>query len=356
MVGTFKALLCALALLVVASDLLFPQTRSISWSTFNMGLGVSSSTSHGIKSAIGQSFVDNAQQSGVGVGSGFLADTLLSRLIFSGSISVSGSWNLISVPVIAPSYQKSFLFPSASSVAFGYTAGYVRQDILQQGMGYWLKFPFDQTVNFIGTTVSRESIKVDSHWNMIGSLSLPIAVGNISSIPGGLVTSGFFGYDPSTGYRVADSIKPGVGYWVRANQSGQLILSTSLNLLSTNRIVIVPDAELPPSPPEGTRRSDIPKEFALQQNYPNPFNPNTVIRYQLPVDSRVKLKIYNVLGQEVKSLVDEVQKAGYWSAKWNPMGGSTSVASGVYVYRIEAVSLNYADRSFVQFKKMLLVR
>ncbi len=89
----------------------------------------------------------------------------------------------------------------------------------------------------------------------------------------------------------------------------------------------------------------MPTTFALGQNYPNPFNPTTVIRYQLPVSNRVTLKIYNVLGQEVKTLVDEVQDVGFKSVQWDASG----IASGVYFYRIQA-------GTFVASKKLLLLK
>ena len=99
------------------------------------------------------------------------------------------------------------------------------------------------------------------------------------------------------------------------------------------------------------------KHFALEQNYPNPFNPTTVISYQLPVESKVTLRIYNVLGQEVKTVVDEIQEAGYKSVEWsstNHLGNS--VTSGLYFYRIEAVSKLDQSESFVRGRKLLLLK
>jgi hypothetical protein len=96
-----------------------------------------------------------------------------------------------------------------------------------------------------------------------------------------------------------------------------------------------------------------PAEFALGQNFPNPFNPTTIIRYELPTQSRVTLKIYDVLGQEVKTLVEEVQGVGYESVEWNASG----VASGVYFYRILAVPTGDEQHStFTATKQLLLVR
>ena len=75
-----------------------------------------------------------------------------------------------------------------------------------------------------------------------------------------------------------------------------------------------------------------PKAFALRQNYPNPFNPVTTVRYDLPVRCRVNIKIYNVLGQPVKELVNEVQTAGFHEARFD----AASLPSGLYFCRITA--------------------
>ena len=90
---------------------------------------------------------------------------------------------------------------------------------------------------------------------------------------------------------------------------------------------------------------DIPTVFALSQNYPNPFNPSTTIKYDLPVDTRVTLKVFNIIGQEVATLVNGEQKAGHPSVEWN----AGNLASGVYLYRLEA-------GSFTSVKKLLLLR
>jgi hypothetical protein len=88
----------------------------------------------------------------------------------------------------------------------------------------------------------------------------------------------------------------------------------------------------------------------LLQNYPNPFNPSTTIRYSLGATGRVTLKIYNLLGQHIRTLVDDVQERGEYAVPWNGTNDSrTRVASGVYFYRLEA-------GPFTQIKKLLIVR
>ncbi len=89
----------------------------------------------------------------------------------------------------------------------------------------------------------------------------------------------------------------------------------------------------------------MPKEYSLMQNYPNPFNPTTIIKFALPKDSHVKLSIYNVLGQEVATLVNGFMSAGYHTVKFDASGLNT----GMYIYKIQA-------DNFVSMKKMMYVK
>jgi hypothetical protein len=102
--------------------------------------------------------------------------------------------------------------------------------------------------------------------------------------------------------------------------------------------------------------SELPEAFTLMQNYPNPFNPTTNIRYALPQAAHVSVKIYNVLGQEVAQLKDEIQTAGTYDVVWyGKNSAGHSVASGVYFYRLQAQALN-SGAEFSSFKKMLLLK
>ena len=85
--------------------------------------------------------------------------------------------------------------------------------------------------------------------------------------------------------------------------------------------------------------------FKLDQNYPNPFNPTTQITYAIPIESHVKLKVYNVLGNEVATLVDEEKPAGEYTVKFN----ASDLSSGVYIYRLQT------DYSTIT-KKMTLIK
>jgi hypothetical protein len=100
-------------------------------------------------------------------------------------------------------------------------------------------------------------------------------------------------------------------------------------------------------------KSAAPKTFALSQNYPNPFNPSTVIGYQLPMTGSVTLKIYNVLGQEVASLVNGTQSAGSYSVVWN----ASQFASGVYFYKIQVRQTDGTQTgSFAATKRLVLLK
>jgi len=82
---------------------------------------------------------------------------------------------------------------------------------------------------------------------------------------------------------------------------------------------------------------EIPAEFSISQNYPNPFNPTTSIKYAIPQDARVSLVVYDMLGQVVKTLVDQEQEAGYYTVRWDGTNNfGSKVSSGIYIYRIVA--------------------
>ena len=99
-------------------------------------------------------------------------------------------------------------------------------------------------------------------------------------------------------------------------------------------------------------QEDIPTSFSLLQNYPNPFNPSTEIGFEIRDLGFVSLKVYDVLGREVTTLVNENLAAGRYKAQWD----ATGVASGVYFYRLEARGVDDGAVVFVETKKLMLVK
>jgi hypothetical protein len=105
--------------------------------------------------------------------------------------------------------------------------------------------------------------------------------------------------------------------------------------------------ESPLANPVGVEENETghPSEYALYQNYPNPFNPTTNIEYEIPAAGFVTLKVYNMLGQEVATVVNEERDAGSYQVQFD----GTGLSSGVYFYRIQA-------GDFVDAKKLLLIK
>jgi len=89
--------------------------------------------------------------------------------------------------------------------------------------------------------------------------------------------------------------------------------------------------------------------YSLSQNYPNPFNPRTIISYQLPIANNVTIKVFDVLGKEVATLVDEYRNAGSYEVEFNSVSSVKNPASGVYFYQIKA-------GDFSETKKMMLLK
>ena len=94
----------------------------------------------------------------------------------------------------------------------------------------------------------------------------------------------------------------------------------------------------------------IPEQFSLHQNYPNPFNPITTLRYDLPEDALVNITIYDMIGRQVKTLINSQQNAGFKSVRWNATNDKGApVSAGLYLYTIEA-------GQYRQTKKMVLLK
>ena len=132
------------------------------------------------------------------------------------------------------------------------------------------------------------------------------------------------------------------------------IPGTSLNPELLNVVCSFPDEDNPIAVNTVTASSDdnimLPDEFALFQNYPNPFNPSTQISFDIPKSEFITLRIFNLLGQDVKTLASKIMNPGRYTFEWDGKDLlSNDVASGVYFYELRG-------ESFISRKKMLLIR
>jgi hypothetical protein len=259
------------------------------------------------------------------------------------SLAVDSGWNMLSLPFKPTDPRKQNIFPDAQSNAFTFTDGYLIEDSLRHGSGYWLKFDAKGSEMISGFPIHTDTIDLNTGWNMIGSLINPIPVDSIGSEPAGIITSNFYSFDGME-YAQSDSLKPGIGYWVKVQQRGKLILYDSTMAAAKYKIFIQPTDELPPPPPVFAEKN-LPAEISLLQNYPNPFNPATIIQYWLPERSKVSLTIYDMLGERISVLVDKIEEPGMKKATFN----GERYSNGIYYYR-----LTIGDR--IETKKMVLMK
>jgi hypothetical protein len=141
------------------------------------------------------------------------------------TISAVSGWNLLSIPVEVKQWDFNSLFPTATSFAYTYNGGYIQKDTLQRQIGYWVKFGSPVQLSVSGEPFQQDTFAVNSGWNLIGSIVDSVDVSAIQQIPTGILTSYFFSYQNS--YKVANSILPGNGLWVKANANGKIILKSA---------------------------------------------------------------------------------------------------------------------------------
>jgi chitinase len=137
---------------------------------------------------------------------------------------------------------------------------------------------------------------------------------------------------------------------IKQSETDALIIfnDNSVKTVDTMLVVFVTETDV---------KDLLPNNFSLSQNYPNPFNPTTTIDYSLAVDSKVKLAIYNLIGQEIAVLVDEIQQLGSYSVKWNLKNDYMNLlSSGIYLYRFSADPLDNKSDRFIMERKMAFVK
>lgn len=139
---------------------------------------------------------------------------------------VNPNWNVLSIPVLTPEDSVRQVFPNSTfAYAFGFsTSGYLQDFTMENGTGYWLKFPGSESVCVTGSPIYTDTIEVAGGWNIIGSISFPVDTSSIVEIPDGIRVSDFIGFEGA--YSVADTIFPGKAYWVKINAPGALVLTS----------------------------------------------------------------------------------------------------------------------------------
>ncbi|GEM_PF-2763972 len=384
----------------------------------------------------------------------------------SSSVSIAANWNMISSPVDASNDSVQALYPNSTfpyAFSFGAT-GYTQDYTMDNGAGYWAKFPGAETAIVSGSPVFTYDVPVNAAWNMVGSVSSTIDTADIIDEPAGIVSGSYFAY--AGGYSAATQIVPGQAVWVKTTAAGHLYYSlgdlpippsvaaqpTATDAFAGLNKVVISDAagggttlyfgsidnitafELPPLPPigafdarfatghmvqttktqgggnvslpvaiqsvaypvtvrwemaagneymlaagstssimknngsttiqnpsvnriviSGAGQEALPVTYTLFQNYPNPFNPSTNIKFGLPAQSRVNVEIYNLLGQKVRTLVNDDMIAGYHVVEWNGRNDANQqLSSGVYMLKITA--FNGQAASFSDVQKLMLVK
>jgi hypothetical protein len=197
-----------------------------------------------------------------------------------------------------------------------------------------------------GVTISGSSSDV---WIFQISGTLTVGNGAIVTLSGGANASNIF-------WQVADNTTLGT----TSDFKGIILCKTLIEMQTGARLngralaqtAVTLDANAITSPTTVTSVENgflLPKGFSLLQNYPNPFNPSTVIQYNIEKAAHVSLKIYNLLGLEVATLVNSQQEAGSYSITFNSRKLANNLSSGIYFYRLEA-------GSFTSTKKLTLMK
>ncbi len=146
--------------------------------------------------------------------------------VLAPSTPVASLWNLVSVPVSVANFAKDSVFPGTLTGAYAFDAdsGYSQTPLLENLRGYWLKFAAPETVQFTGSS-PEIALALKHGWNLVGSATAPVAYGDLSTVPVGILSTPAYGY--ASGFSAADTLMPGKGYWVKASQAGTLLFAAT---------------------------------------------------------------------------------------------------------------------------------
>jgi hypothetical protein len=201
-------------------------------------------------------------------------------------------------------------------------------------------------IDAAGVTISGSATDV---WIFQIAQDLTVASGAIVNLIGGAVASNIF-------WQVAGQVTIGTTAAMQGNIlcQTQIVFNNGATLvegraLAQAAVTLIANTVTKPAGTTGVQNGLSPQVFALSQNYPNPFNPSTRIQYSLEKAGMVSLKVYNVLGLEVATLVNGRQEAGSYTVPFGINKGTFGLSSGVYFYRLQA-------GSFVSTKKLILMK
>lgn len=331
------------------------------------GIELSPNTSHLISpdwQNLGQQTVPILIDQGM---NGTIDDTLMVEnfAVMNYNFAQAG-WQMISLPVTPADSLVSVLLPSAiGSMAYGWNASagnYETTSKMQAQRGYWIAIPQATAQAISGLPVESYTTHFSTPgWYMIGSVSQTIDFTNPQDDPDGAILA-TFGWEAATqSYSPTTNLERGKGYWIAVAQACELTIGGS----GANSVAKATHAmswqafasqfgSMPPLPPSSVINDQLvvnrPTDYGLSQSYPNPFNPETFIEYQLPEPSHVSLKIYDLMGREVRTLVNDERAAGYHRVTWDGRDeAGLKLHSGIYLYRMQA-------GDFVQARKILLVK
>ena len=143
------------------------------------------------------------------------------------TISLNTGWNMISMPVDAENDSAIVNFPLLQGNAFGFNVSYYPAYTLQNGYGYWVKYPSADSVSITGVYIESIGFNVPSPgWTMIGSVSDALGLSSLYTIPAGCITGSVYKFENNT-YQIADSLKSGIGYWIKLTQPCNVIIDSS---------------------------------------------------------------------------------------------------------------------------------
>ena len=293
------------------------------------------------------------------------------NLVTPQTVSLAAGWNIISVYENQVSSQTTNPPGIITSSFWGYSGGYTKVTTLQSGTAYWVQASAAGVLNIPAALVKSNSVSassdIDPKWS---SVQLSDAAGNKSSLyfsaaaiqdlskfelppvpPAGIFDVRFASQSfvenlngsskvisiNGASYPVAIRAE-GIDLLIKDNATGKLINS----VVKSGSSITITNENINSIEVSGIAK---PAAYELSQNYPNPFNPATMIRFGLPENTRVRLTIYNQIGEQVAELVNGQMEAGYHQITWN----ASTMSSGVYFYEIKT-------EKFRSVKKLILMK